>query len=204
MPDPIRSAAPEKPAAPVAPVKPAPEKPAAPPPDPPDDDDIPAGAAELAATGVGPQSAQDVIAQGFKQIAGAMNPMVMDKELIRATKAQPQGEAPAVPDVGHAIVMDEFRTWRRMIPTVHIMEPIGHVIEVGPAGREIPTGLNYDNVKSGAWKVECFSPHPKELLTVGKAPRQRTFTPAYPFDHEKYKEVDGVFWHPVHAPAKKK
>ncbi len=207
MPDPIRSAAPEKPAAPVAPAKPAPEKPAAPPPpaapdD--DDDDIPAGAEAFAAAAAAGPSLEDRIAQGFDRVAEKMNPTLIDRSIVRATKAQPQGVAPEVPLLGHAIVTDEFRTFRRMIPTANIMHPSGTVIEVGAAGRPMPTGLSYDNVKSGQWKVECFSPHPEALLTTGEGERAVTFRPNYPFDAKKYKEVDGVFWHPVYAPTKKK
>lgn len=207
MAQPNASPAPEKPTAPAAAVKPAPEKPTAPP-APLDledeDDEIPAGAEAFAAAAAAGPSLEDRIVQGFDRVAEKMNPTLVDRSIVRAVKAQPQGVAPEVPILGHAIVTDEFRTFRRMIPTAHIMHPSGSVIEVGGSGRPVPTGLNYDNVKSGAWKVECFSPHPDELLTVGDGERARKFVPNFPFDEKKYKNVNGVMWHPVYAPAAKK
>ena len=167
------------------------------------DPDVPAGAEALAANAA-PKGTEDRIATAFDRIAEKINPNVIDRAAVRATKSQPQGVAPDVPAIGHAIVTDAYRSFRRMIPTASIMSPNGRVIEVGGHGRPIHTGLGaYEHVKNGTWIVECFSPHPKDLLTVGDGERAVTFKPSFPFDVKKYKEIDGVFWQPLFAPGRK-
>lgn len=204
MAQPINPTTPPKPATAGAPAAP-PTPPVLPDEEDDEDDDlIPDGADELKAKGVVPVSGEDRLAAAMDRMAEKINPNVVDRAAVRATKRQPQGVAPAVPMVGHAIITDEFRTFRRMIPTAHIMHPTGNVVEVGESARTIPTGLSYEHIKSGAWKVECFSPHPDELLTVGEGERARKFNPSYPFDVKKYIERDGVLWHPIFAPKPKK
>lgn len=125
----------------------------------------------------------------------------VDLAKVREARFAPE-QVPAKPIQGHAIVeLGEFSGRRRQIPTAAIMDPRGCLIECGGQGREIPAGLMFDMVQSGQWKVIAFSPHPRELLTLsnGDSHNGRYFKNA-----DKYKLVDGVFWHPQHVSEAKK
>ena len=152
---------------PVFPVEPAPEQ------------DAPVGPGPDALPfevepGTAPSVADEIAGAISGAISQAMKPVDPSKvrgELIREIKGQPQGVAPEWPEEGHCIVTDRLGRFRRMLPTASVMRPQGRVVEVGGAGREITPGAHFDNVQTGQWIVECFSPHPPQLLELADGTR---------------------------------
>lgn len=144
-----------------------------------------------------PSPAEEIagaISGALSQVMKPVDPSKVRGELIRDVKAQPQGVAPEWPEVGHCIVTDRLGRFRRMLPTAAVMRPQGRVVEVGGQGREITPGSHFDNVQSGQWIVECFSPHPQALLELQDGTRHNPvlFTGANEYERR------GDFWvHPL-------